>query len=322
MSFFPCVFTCTDSGQSWSSLSNEGLYEQTFTIDAVDTANIWAFHTYLCKYNTETWRWDTLSLAAHGVNAVFDMADTTHGLAAIPDSIGSDWSVVYRTRNGGQTFDSVARIEDVRFIHHATLRHVWIITDHKVLESNDSGYTWQTCNIDTNLYKYCYSSFDSLSLWIGCEGGYILHTSDGGQSWTCEGVESAIEVTSISAVSNAYVWAATADSTLWGLGVTGVSGHEQPTIPVPAMAFKVYPNPSRGHLTISYTTTAPGISSVGVYDIAGRLVKTLANGLQSHGAHSVVWNWRNEQRALGSGVFFIKTTNAGNNAVAKVVLIR
>jgi hypothetical protein len=322
MSFSPYVIASTDSGQNWSLLSNEGLYEQSFTIDVVDTDNIWAFHTYLCKYNNEAWRWDTLNIAAHSVNAVFDMADTAHGLAGIPDSIGSDWSILYRTRDGGHTFDSVSRIENVRFIHHASLRHVWVITDHKVLESTDSGYTWQTSNADTNLGKNCFSSSDSMNLWIGCEVGYILHTSDGGQNWSCENVGTTEEVTSISAVSNTFVWAATADSTLWGLGVTGIAGQDAPQITTPARSLKAYPNPTRGHLTVSYTVTTPGHGSVRVYDITGRLVKTIASGPQGKGEYTLNWNWRNEGRTVSSGVYFIKSSNAGSSAVERIVLIR
>lgn len=186
--------------------------------------------------------------------------------------------------------------------------------------SVDSGNTWQT--YDWGYVTNCLSSFDTMNLWLGCDDGIVLHTADGGQHWTTDSVGTTASVVSIFALSNTYVWAATVDSTLWGLGVTGVSGHEQPAIPVPAMTFKAYPNPSRGHVTIQYSVSQSGQGSVRVYDIAGQLVKTLANGPQSLGTHSVEWNWWNEGRGLCSGVYFIRTNIAGNNAVAKIVLIR
>ena len=53
--------------------------------------------------------------------------------------------------------------------------------------------------------------------------------------------------------------------------------------------------------------TARAVVSIRVFDLAGRLVRTLANDSQSAGRYVVAWNGRDERgAAMRSGMYFIQ----------------
>jgi len=66
----------------------------------------------------------------------------------------------------------------------------------------------------------------------------------------------------------------------------------------------VIPNPFSGTMSYSYKVSGGGQSvGIGVYDMAGRLVRTLASGWQAQGQYTVKWDSRdnnNAQMAPGS----------------------
>ncbi|NIA22924.1 MAG: T9SS type A sorting domain-containing protein [Proteobacteria bacterium] len=67
------------------------------------------------------------------------------------------------------------------------------------------------------------------------------------------------------------------------------------------------PNPVRGNTTINYSVAKSGHVTLNVYDMSGKLVKTLVNGNVNAGTHSVVWN-RTDSRnnKVAGGVYFYK----------------
>jgi hypothetical protein len=67
------------------------------------------------------------------------------------------------------------------------------------------------------------------------------------------------------------------------------------------------PNPFNPQTTISFSLSAAGRVRLAIYDVAGRLVATLADGLFSSGRHALVWNGQDETgRHVVSGVYLYK----------------
>jgi len=88
-----------------------------------------------------------------------------------------------------------------------------------------------------------------------------------------------------------------------GPSPTGIIGLSSPNV-----IMTTYPNPFTGGNTIQYhveTTTQVVIS---LYDINGRLVKTLVNQQQAPGDYTVEWNGS----GLGEGTYFARAIQAGN----------
>jgi len=84
-----------------------------------------------------------------------------------------------------------------------------------------------------------------------------------------------------------------------------------------------YPNPFNPSTTIKYTMADNALVTIKVYDITGQLVKTLINGHQSPGAHTIQWNGKNNSNInVVSGLYFVKMVSGKFTKVNKMMLIR
>lgn len=77
-----------------------------------------------------------------------------------------------------------------------------------------------------------------------------------------------------------------------------------------------YPNPFNPETTIKFTIAKNGFVNINIYDISGKLVKTLVNDYKSAGEHKIEFN----AEALPTGIYFYKLT-AGNFSETKKMLL-
>ncbi len=84
-----------------------------------------------------------------------------------------------------------------------------------------------------------------------------------------------------------------------------------------------FPNPFNPSTVISFSLPGPTRINLSVYDVRGRLVATLADGLFGAGAQEIAWDGTNEQgRAVASGVYFYRLRMPGEVITRKMVLLR
>jgi hypothetical protein len=82
------------------------------------------------------------------------------------------------------------------------------------------------------------------------------------------------------------------------------------------------PNPSSKDFAIDYTLARQMPVSIRVYDVAGRLVRTLVNENLAAGPHSVVWDGRNQDgRRVASSVYFYRMVAGSFTSERKAVLL-
>jgi len=84
-----------------------------------------------------------------------------------------------------------------------------------------------------------------------------------------------------------------------------------------ALSLIAFPSPFNASTTLSYSLPRKSTIELGIYDLSGRLVEMLTQGVTDAGEHSVTWE------APGSGVFFavLKVEEEGK-AVRKVVGVK
>jgi hypothetical protein len=83
------------------------------------------------------------------------------------------------------------------------------------------------------------------------------------------------------------------------------------------------PNPSRGMTAVSYCLARAGRVHLGVYDVGGRLVRSLADGERSAGTETVVWDGASELGTkLRAGVYFVRLVAPGIRETRKMILLR
>ena len=98
--------------------------------------------------------------------------------------------------------------------------------------------------------------------------------------------------------------------------------------PVPALSFlaPVSPNPARGPAGISFTlgsSDAGKNASVRIIDLAGRKVRTLADGALTPGKHDLVWDLRNDSGdAVHAGFYLIQAKAGQFAAVRRLIVVR
>jgi hypothetical protein len=82
------------------------------------------------------------------------------------------------------------------------------------------------------------------------------------------------------------------------------------------------PNPSAREFSIDYTLARAIPVSIRVYDVAGRLVRTLVNENREAGPHSTVWDGRNDDgRRVSASVYFYRMVAGSFTSQRKAVLL-
>lgn len=80
------------------------------------------------------------------------------------------------------------------------------------------------------------------------------------------------------------------------------------------------PNPMRGATTCRFTLPAAGRARVTVHDVAGRLVRVLAEGAHAAGHHAVTWDGADEHGTRAPrGLYFVRLQAEGEQRVRRVV---
>lgn len=96
------------------------------------------------------------------------------------------------------------------------------------------------------------------------------------------------------------------------------------TIPaaVGAVALRAHPNPFNPTTTISYSVERPGLLTVAIFDVRGRLQRTLLDRRVDEPG-SVDWDGKDAGgRPVGAGAYFVRATLGGEAALAKLVLVK
>lgn len=96
---------------------------------------------------------------------------------------------------------------------------------------------------------------------------------------------------------------------------TGPGGDEIPGL-------SAAPNPFSSSTTISFEMPASGYSTLEVFDLAGRLVDTLASGYLGAGSHSAVWGGSDDHGApVPPGCYFVTWRNGRSEASLRILLL-
>jgi hypothetical protein len=105
------------------------------------------------------------------------------------------------------------------------------------------------------------------------------------------------------------------------LEVGGTSGVEN--LPQHLALEKNYPNPFNPRTNISFVLPADGSARLQVYDMRGRLVKTLHDGALTAGYHTVMWDGTdNSGQRVASGVFLYRLVSGDQVFSRKMLLMK
>jgi len=89
--------------------------------------------------------------------------------------------------------------------------------------------------------------------------------------------------------------------------------------PVASLSLEVSPNPFSSQLSVSFSLPEAGNASVCIYDLSGRLISTVTDGLFPAGSNSVEWAVPEE---LSSGCYFVQYNSEFGSRTESVALIK
>ncbi len=89
------------------------------------------------------------------------------------------------------------------------------------------------------------------------------------------------------------------------------------------LEFRVYPNPFNPHTTISFTVPIPTHTILKVYDVKGKLVRTLLNERKIPGKYRLMWDGSDANHLpVASGIYFVRLEIDGFSTTKKIVHIK
>lgn len=90
-----------------------------------------------------------------------------------------------------------------------------------------------------------------------------------------------------------------------------------------SLSVQVDPNPFMDQTTIRFQVTDSGSARLEVFDVAGRLIRTLLDRNLTPGVHATRWDGTNTQgQRLGSGAFWVQLTTGSRRIGSKLLLMR
>ncbi len=83
------------------------------------------------------------------------------------------------------------------------------------------------------------------------------------------------------------------------------------------------PNPSTGTMRVAFTLATTDAVDLGVFDVHGRRIATLAHGTLPAGQHAATWNGADANgRLAGAGLYWLELAQGGMRATRRVVRVK
>ncbi len=87
--------------------------------------------------------------------------------------------------------------------------------------------------------------------------------------------------------------------------------------------YNAKPNPFRTQTTIHYSLSNKTKVSLSIYDVSGRLVKTLVKGEQEAGFYNINWNSKNNHnQSVSEGIYFYQLQTLNYTSTKKLIVIQ
>lgn len=164
---------------------------------------------------------------------------------------------------------------------------------------------------------------DVYLLKVNESGGFEWHTWFGGSEMDyAQAVQQTTDGDFAIAGTTRSYGAGSYDVWLLKVGVPEGISDRRPSISS-SITLTPFPNPCTGTSQIRYTIPSTSQTEITLFDVSGRLVKTLIDQVQPEGEYTVTWNGSFEDgEEVPGGIYFLNL-NAGNLQVSeKIILIR
>ncbi len=247
---------------------------------------------------------------------------------------GDWWSVLWRTTDGGQTFvaeEYPIGTGKIQFVNPSVGYRVDAYMVQDIQKTTDGGETWSTIQIGDAAATLSFA--DANTGWVaGYQGPYcipvcgIARTTNGGATWM--GQTSFTTDTYFGAIDfvNTSVGTVVGPN---GLILHTVTGGESvvdvpPAEPMAApRLLRSAPNPFAHSVGIDFFVPPGGRYSLEIFDVAGRLVRTVQSGTAGAEAQSATWDGVDAGgHRAAPGVYFLRLSSDGRSCGERLLMLQ
>jgi hypothetical protein len=235
---------------------------------------------------------------------------------------GQPW--FFKTTSCGASWDTITTLSGTMniyclAIHPSDPDIVFAGKADGVFRSTNGGATWTNTGLaDVNSIVIDPSAPDTV--YAGTNNGvYVSSTGGGGWSAMNTGLANQV-ITGMGIDPDHYLYAGTHGAGMYSWSIApGVDERWYRQAPL----FAAYPNPTRGQTTITYQLAKAAHVSITIYDIQGRVVRTIINETLGTGARQAVWSGNDENNEpVAAGVYFCAFTHGAATSIRKLVVMR
>jgi hypothetical protein len=108
-------------------------------------------------------------------------------------------------------------------------------------------------------------------------------------------------------------------------GCTGTTDAPPAALPSRLALLGITPNPSFGASTIRYAVPKRERVNLSVFDLGGRMVRTLVDAELAAGTYQAVWDGHQDRaggRVASSGAYFLRLTAGGIIQTQRMIIVR
>lgn len=188
-----------------------------------------------------------------------------------------------------------------------------------VFVSLDNGQSWSLADTGLTDHRLNTLRSDGSCLFAGTNGS-IFASTDTGATWRNISIGTPVWAGAL-ALYGSYLFASGYAGEVWRYPLTqllNVVKNRPGQIPSEYVLNQNYPNPFNPSTLIKYQLPKDSRVTIKVYDILGREVATLVDGVESAGYHEVTF----DGSRLASGVYFYRLTTPGYTEVMKMLLVK
>lgn len=251
---------------------------------------------------------------------------------------GTDNAKVWVTTNGGTDWRRVDAGLPYRWVTRVTVHpesaNICYVTlsgykidstGSHIYRTTDYGTTWTSLRgnlSDAPINDVVIDPENSSSLYIATDIG-VMATTDLGASWSMFGAEFPTfvpchDLTFDESTRTLVAW--THGRSAWWIGVPSPLGVGPSTTVVPER-FRLepnYPNPFNASTDLRFRVQETGWVTLKVFDVTGREVATVFNGVEEPGTYTLRW----DASGNASGVYVARLTTGRSFAARKMLLLR
>jgi len=196
-----------------------------------------------------------------------------------------------------------------------------------MLHTTDGGSTWIPFARPEFSTFTCMQFVDQFIGWMGCYGGNIYNSSNGGLSWNVLQTPTTGWIEDLAMASDGSGYAV-GDVGVILKATDGVINRIKPagktSIPQAFALFQNFPNPFNPSTTIRYLINKLRARvTIDVFNILGQRVRTLVDAVQQQGIHEVHWDGlADEGSESPSGIYFYRVNVDGQEHTKSMGLLR